>query len=307
VPVLAAASVAVVAMVGVLMLPDRSSSRGPVAGTGELPPYVVRDGARVEVTGLVVAEPGRPVVYCPPLPSPSMPDDGPPGCRGSNFAVTLTGVDLDRLAEPGTKDGVRFGYARLRGIWHERSIAVDQQSMPANARDGSPDNDPVPCPEPPGGWPAPPGHKLPSAVAVQRYAEQHPQRFGATWVAFPNGLERPTAAMTVPVVLVVSLLHGDVDQARRELRPLYDGALCISPGNITRARLTTAAYAAQSLLFDTRNGIWESSGVGPTAETTATEGPIEVHLLVVDQRLYGEFHKIGLDLLALHPAIRPIR
>jgi hypothetical protein len=39
--------------------------------------------------------------------------------------------------------------------------------------------------------------------------------------------------------------------------------------------------------------------------TTATEGPIAVYLVVVDERLYGEFHKVGLDLLNLHPAPRP--
>jgi hypothetical protein len=143
-------------------------------------------------------------------------------------------------------------------------------------------------------------------VAVQRYAEQHPDRFGATWVAFPDGMERPTAAWTVPAVLVVDLLAGDVEQARHDLQPLYDGTLCISPGNVTRSRLTAAAYAGQSLLLDTRNGIWESSGVGPTEALTALEGPIEVHLLFVDERLYGEYQRIGLDLFNLHPAIRPV-
>jgi hypothetical protein len=120
-------------------------------------------------------------------------------------------------------------------------------------------------------------------------------------------MARPTAAWTVPAVLVVNLLDGDVDQARRELQPLYDGTLCVSPGKVTKGRLTAAAYAAQSLLLDTRNGIWESSGVGPTDATTATNGPINVYLLVVDERLYGEFQQIGLDLLILQPAVRPIR
>jgi hypothetical protein len=260
------------------------------------------------VIGLVVAEPGRPVVYCPPVPSLSMPDRGSAGCGATNFAVTLTGVDLDRLAEPRTDDGVQFGYARLRGIWQDRSIAVDEQATPAaNALHGSPETDTVPCPQPRGGWPPPPGHVLPSTVAVKRYAEQHPQRFGAVWVAFPAGTTRPTAAWTVPVVLVVSLLQGDPDQARRELQPHYAGPVCISPGNITRARLMRAAHAAQALLLDTSNGIWETTGIGPTEQTTATEGPIDVYLVVVDERLYGQFHKIGLDLLALHPVIRPVR
>ncbi len=113
--------------------------------------------------------------------------------------------------------------------------------------------------------------------------------------------------MTVPVVLVVNLLQGEVEQARRELQPLYDGTVCVSRGAVTRSRLIAAAYAAQSLLLDLRNGIWESSGVGPAEATTATEGPITVHVLVVDERVHAEYQRIGLDLLDLNPAVRPAR
>ncbi len=64
--------------------------------------------------------------------------------------------------------------------------------MPAaNALTGPPETDTVPCPEPAGGWPAPPGHKLPDTVAVRRYAEQHPERFGATWVVSRTAYSDP--------------------------------------------------------------------------------------------------------------------
>jgi hypothetical protein len=307
VPVLAAASVGAIAVaVAVTVLPDRSGSPGPVAGGGGEAQYLVRDGDRVEVTGKVIAAPERPVVYCPPLSGPS--SDGAPSCP-ADFAVTLTGVDLGRLAEPGTTGGVRFGYARLRGIWHDHTIAVDEQSTPAaGALNRPPDTDPVPCPEPAGGWPVPnpPRNELPSTAAVERLVEQQPERFGATWVAFPDGMTQPGRAWTVPVVLVVNLLEGDVDQARRDLQPLYDGTLCISPGRVTHSRLTEAAHKGLALARDTRNGIWAISGLGPTEEETGRE-PIKVHLIVVDERLYGEFQKIGLDLLLLYPAVRPIR
>lgn len=256
----------------------------------------------------MIAAPERPVVYCPPLSAPSSSGDDAPSCP-ADFAVTLTGFDLGRLAEPGTKDGVRFGYARLRGIWHDQTIAVDEQSMPAaNALYGTPDTDPVACPEPAGGWPVPgpPRNDLPSTAAVERLVEQQPERFGATWIAFPDGMPRTARSWTVPVVLVVNLLAGDVDQARRDLQPLYDGILCVSPGRITHSRLTEAAHKGVSLARDTRNGIWEISGPGPSEEETGRE-PIKVHLLVVDERLHGEFQKIGLNLLWLYPAVRPIR
>jgi hypothetical protein len=307
VPVLAAASVAAIAVaVAVMVLPDRSGSAGPVAGRGDQGQYLVRDGDRVEVTGMVIAVPERPVVYCPPLSAPSSSGDDAPSCP-ADFAVTLTGVDLGRLAEPGTRDGVRYGYARLRGIWHDHTIAVDEQAIPAaNALNGPLDTDPVPCPEPAGGWPVPdpPRIDLPSTAAVERLAAQHPERFGATWVAFPEGMPQNGRAGTVPVVLVVNLLDGDVDQARRDLEPLYDGTLCVSPGNVTTSRLTEAARTGDSLARDSRNGIWTISGVAPGGEYVG--GPVEAHLLVLDERLYGEFQKIGFDLFNLHPAVRPI-
>jgi hypothetical protein len=303
VPALAAASVAAIAVaVTITMLPDRSGSTGPVASAEAQ--YLVRDGDRVEATGMVIAAPGRPVVYCP---SPQSPEDSCP----ANFAVTLTGVDVGRLAEPSTLDGVRYGYARLRGIWHHRTIAVDEQSMPAaNALYGPLEmqtDTTVPCPEPAGGWPVPtPGRDLPSTAAVRRLTEQQPERFGATWVAAPEG-GPPGKDWTVPAVLVVNLLKGNVDQARREIEPLYDGPLCVSRGAVTESRLREAGYVVQRLLLDTRNGIWAAAGAGPTRTTSDHEKPINVLLLVVDERLYGEFQQIGLDLLRLHPAVRPIR
>ncbi len=307
---LAAASVAAIAVAAaVTVLPDRSGSPEAVAGGGGggEAQYLVRDGDRVEVTGKVIAAPERAVVYCPPVSAPSSSGDDAPSCPADS-AVTLTGVDLGRLAEPGTKDGVRFGYARLRGIWHDQTIAVDEQSMPAaNALYGPPDTDPVPCPEPAGGWPVPdpPRNDLPSTAAVERLAAQQPERFGATWIAFPDGMPRTARPWTVPVVLVVNLLDGDVDRARRDLQPLYDGTLCVSSGDVTTSRLREAAHKGESLARDSRNGIVAISGVGPDGQYTG--GPVAVSLLVVDEHLYGEFQTIGLDLLNLHPAVRPIR
>ena len=109
------------------------------------------------------------------------------------------------------------------------------------------------------------------------------------------------------MLTVVTKLIESTGQARRELQPLYDGTVCVSRGAVTRSRLIAAAYAAQSLLLDLRNGIWESSGVGPAEATTATEGPITVHVLVVDERLHAQYQLIGLDLLDLNPAVRPAR
>lgn len=307
IPLAAAACVAAVAVIVAIAGLPKASQNGQASGRGERPLYLVADGDRVEVTGMVIAAPGQPVIYCPPLLSPARPSSAEAPECGADLAVTLTGVDVGALVKPTTTSaGVTFGYARVRGIWQSRTIAVDEQSAPPmDALTGPPDNDTVPCPAPAGGWPVPdpPRRQLPSADAVKRYVDQHPDRFGAAWVAFPEGMNRPTAAWTVPAVLVVTVLDGAVDEARNELQPLYDGTLCVSRSGVTRTRLVAAAKAGETLLLDTRNGIWVSSGVGPTDELTAREGPIEVHLLVVDDRLFAEYERIGLDLFDLRPAI----
>src|SRR5262245_26846033 len=92
VPLLAATSVAAVALaIAVPRFQGHSESGGAAAEAS----YLVRDGDRVEVTGLVIAAPGRPVVYCPPLPTTGDLPEAAPRCS-ANFAVTLTGADLDR-------------------------------------------------------------------------------------------------------------------------------------------------------------------------------------------------------------------
>ena len=306
VPVLAAACVAAIVLaVAVIRLTDRSGSVGPVESPGDRPSYLVRNGDRVEVTGQVIAATGKPVIYCPPLASPgTTTDDQAPTC--GDFAITLDGVDPARLAKRTTHSWGVDGYARIRGVWQDRTITVGEQTAPpADELTGPPDKDPVPCPPPAGGWPVPdsPRRTLPSTVAVQRYVAEHPDRFGASWVAFPQGMQRPAAAWTVPVVLVVTLLQGDAGQAQRDLQPLYDGTICVSPSEVTRSRLMAAAHAGEELFRDSRNAIWETTGVGPTDEETARDGLIEVHLLVVDDRLFAEYRRLGLDLFDLRPAV----
>lgn len=88
-----------------------------------------------------------------------------------------------------------------------------------------------------------PGATCPALRQCRVFAEQQPERFGATWVAFPGGLP-PAATYTVPVVLVVNLLEGDVDQACRDLEPLYTERCASALGRVTRSKLREAQHAA---------------------------------------------------------------
>lgn len=317
-PALAAVSVALIATVAAVILPD-SSAPEPGAGppTGHANPntaagqsrLLVREGDLVEVSGTVVAAPGRPVVYRPDLPSAGVgrdPGDEPPPTCSATFAVTLTGVDLDRLADPGTRKGVRFGRVTLRGVWHGRTIEVREQTPPAALPPVLPPvHGTVPCPAPPGGWKT--GRWGDALIAAQKliaYVESRPDRFVGTAVATLSGLPltwtEPPAIVTE--VITVSVLQGDLAHARRDLRKLYPGNLCVYRGTrlFAPAEVQTANTSMTNLLQDTRNGIW---GFGPGTTTQ----PGDVELLVLDERVYGEIEKIGLKYFELKPAVRPVR
>ncbi len=316
-PALAAASVAVIATTAVIVLPDRSGP-GPEAGpptrtTGTVGPgqsrLLVRDGDMVEVSGTIIAAPGRPVVYCPDLPSADVgrdPGEEPAPTCSAIFAVTLTGVDLDRLADPGVRRGVRFGRATLRGVWQDRTIEVREQTPPlARPPVRPPVHDTVPCPAPAGGWKI--GRWGDAQVAAQKliaYVESRPDRFVGTGMAYLSGLpstwtEPPTI---VTEVITVSVLTGDLAQARRDLETLYSGNLCVYRGTrlFEPAEVQAANMSMTALVQDTSNGIW---GFG----SGSTTRPGQVDLLVLDERLYGEIEKMGLKFFDLRPAVRPVR
>ena len=74
---------------------------------------MVRDGDRVTGRGQVVALPGRPVQLCAPYATISIyPEPVPAPCR---VAVTVTGLDLDRLTHRQERDGAVWGSARVEG------------------------------------------------------------------------------------------------------------------------------------------------------------------------------------------------
>jgi hypothetical protein len=212
----------------------------------------------------------------------------------------VVGVDLDRLADARTVKGVRVGTATLRGTWHNRTITVTAQSAPARAAAGSegPPEHP-PCPPPPGGWrPGP----APDPSALDRYLNQHPDRFGGLWIAWPDGL--PSGPADAPgyqnrtQVTVVDVVTGDLAATQRELAAVYPGNLCLRRTHLSLARAARVQSALLPLLQDRRNGIW-SAGRGA--------GNVEIDLAVLDQRLYDTLARIGLDAINVRAAVRPVR
>lgn len=320
----AGSAAAVLAVLGaVVVLGHRPDDRGQ----GDLPPgaqpsvaaprppdpvrLIPRDGDSVEGSGLVVAAPGKPVMFCPPLPTagvgtvPGQPEP-PPECDAA-IGVRVTGVDLGRLFEAGTRAGVRFGWGTLRGTWRQGTVAVTAQGQPA-AEDPiePPDGVPPGCAPPAGGWHPGSGTDEIGDTGFQPYLDGHADQLAEPYIAWPHGFPSgPTdsPAYTGKVnVMVVPVVSGDVDRIRADLTRVYAGNLCVvqaPPGRFSQQH-TKQVMAAVDPLMTNRSRIYQAGGEGT--------GRVEVRVSYLDRDLYAALSRVGLDNIVvvawLHPTNR---
>jgi hypothetical protein len=307
-PVLAAASVLVIATAALVVLPGKEKpTADPIQtlATGDSmdqAALLVRNGDRVEVDGEVIAAPGKPVLYCAPHAEPAIgyaPGMEPAPTCPAGLEVKLTGVHLDRLSSPSTVKGVRTGQAHLTGIWTDRAIAVQDQSAPRRTPDAWLPK--VPCKEPPGGWQPGSANELISP-AVTAFVNARLDQLAQPWIGWPAGTPptaEPSAPANAPSVLVIEVAKGDPATIRKALEPLVTGNLCVTRGRFSQADLKRTSDAVFAL--DVR-GLGISSSDGGMGNK-----PVGVQLLVVDEKALAEFTKIGLDKLELTPAVVPVR
>jgi hypothetical protein len=306
VPAVAAASVAVIATAA-LVVPGSGDEK--VAGPGPTPTsgyeadpsnLLVRNGDRVEVDGLVIAAPGKPVVFCQPLPIPAVGGrpEAPPSCP-TNHAVKLTGVDLDRLSRPSTIQGVRSGSAHLIGIWTDGSIAVQEQNVPRPFHE---ENMEVPCAPPPGGWPVT-NEAYPISKKLQAFVDARPDQLGAIWIGWPKGTpgsDLPDGSPSPkPTVVMVGVAHGDVAAIRQAVEPLSAGNLCVYRTRFSQNEVKQLGAAVMALPLEQFGLDGPGLGVG--------DRPVDISLLVVNEQALAVLRPIGLDKLNLQPVVRPVR
>jgi hypothetical protein len=249
---------------------------GAPAGPPARADQVVRDGDRVAGRGQVVALPGRPVQLCAPYATIDIyPEPVPGPCR---VAVTVTGLDLDRLTHRRERDGAIWGTARVEGVYRAGTLTVTRQ---LDDRPGPvPDvitADRVPCPEPPGGWPRQPADPSRLLGALSAAVAADPETYNGPWVRYPYGwhLQDTSDRKGTEVYLVGTT--GDVEAARTALAKLVPAEhLCV-----TAVRWSKAAMdAAQKQL------------TGPTAEAAGISGGrgevledrVVAELVVLDER-----------------------
>ncbi|RZU18677.1 hypothetical protein EV645_0875 [Kribbella rubisoli] len=300
VPALAAASVAVVAAGIIAVLPNhqgqpqsppQSFAQGNHEPNDEL---LVKPGDKVQVSGRIIAVPGKTPVFCAPLastaigyppgkePAPSCPDE---------FAVKLNGLDLDQISGMTTIKGVRTGSATVTGLWRDGAIDVQQQSAPV-----TPVPTPLPklpCAAPAGGWLSKPSNIY--SAAVQSFlAANAGQVYGPT-TYYPNGTSR-----NAPVVMVLGVAHGDPAALREAFEKVYSGNLCVVPVLMSEADSDRVRTELDKILPKRDLGAYQYGGAGPAG------GRAPISLLVYTEQVKAALAPVGLDLLDVHPDVRPV-
>jgi hypothetical protein len=260
---------------------------------------VVRDGDRVTGRGQVVALPGRPVQLCAPYATISIyPEPVPAPCR---VAVTVTGLDLDRLSHRRERDGAVWGSARVEGVYRAGTLTVTRQ---LDDRPGPvPDvvtADRVPCPEPPGGWQRQPADPSRLIDALNAAVQADPDTYNGPWVRYPYGWHLQDTSDRKGIEVYVVGTTGDLEAARAALAELVPAEhLCV-----TTVRWSKAAMdAAQRQL------------TGPAAEAAGISGGhgelledrVVADLVVLDERAGRFLAGVADGRVTARPLLRTVR
>ncbi|TDU91613.1 hypothetical protein EV138_5222 [Kribbella voronezhensis] len=302
VPALAAASVAAIATAALIVLPDKhqpsvaqgkqpaaSTALGSIAGAKKHP-LQVRVGDRVQVDGEVVAAPGKPVVYCFPVVTslPAVVGQGPKPAKCEQGAeLVLTGVDVDRLTDLSTVQGVKAGFAHLEGSWGGDKIAVDKQGPVVATPDAGPK---VPCAAPPGGWKPGTSDNL-VTPAVAAFVDARPNQLQELSIGRANGDGSPS-------VLIVGVAHGDPAQLRQLLAPVFKGNLCVTKVKLSKTEVDKLRDRVGAIPPAVLRPLSYGGSVG--------NHPINITLRILDDQALTALEPLGLDNLTITPIIRPV-
>jgi hypothetical protein len=258
-PLAAAAAVVAVAAGGVAGVTlSRRATDSPPAGrvTGQTagpaldPSDIVRDGDRVAGQGLFFAPPDGPVRLCGPLGGPPRmsyepwpdPLNTPDMCRN---ALTVTGLRTDQLSNIGGRDGAAWGSARVEGVYQAGTLTVTRQEPYVSRRKDPGAADPVPCPEPPGGWP--PGDVERAARGLNVVIGKHRRELNEVYVAYPYGWHLQDQSNRKGTMVYVVGTTGDVAAARRLLEAVFPAEyLCVRKARWSAAQMGAAVRQLQT-------------------------------------------------------------
>jgi len=273
-PLAAAAAVVIIAagVVGAVTLRRSPDAPPPAAGPAD---EIVRDGDRVAGQGTVIAAQGQPVRMCVSGPQVSLPEPPPPDCV---VGVPITGIDLGRLSSRDERAGTVWGGAWVEAVYRAGSLTVTRQEPYRQPPPSDPTAaDPVPCPEPPGGWTRPPADNQAAEARLKKALARQPDVYAELQVRYPYGWHLQDESDRKGTVVYLVGTTGDVAAARRELTRVFPAEhLCV-----TSVEWSSAAMRAAQRAFNTKEAA--AAGVGWARLDVINDG-VGVDLVVLDER-----------------------
>jgi hypothetical protein len=293
-PVVAAGTVVLLAAGVPIALSARGGERqNPAVATGTGTDHIVRDGDRIGGRVPVVALPGRPVQLCAPYVVLDVyPEPVPEPCR---IAVIAAGLDLDRLIDRRERDGAVWGSTRVEGVYRAGTLTVTGQwddPAPAAGADASA-ADPVPCPEPAGGWPRQPADTGPLLSALDRAVRSNAGTYNGPWVRYPYGWHLQDTSDRKGTEVYVVGTTGDLDGARRALAAVVPAQhLCVTRVSWSRSAMDAAEarlWSPQAKAAGISGAFGDVLGDRVTAQLVVLDEPASRFLAgVADGRVLAE-------------------
>jgi hypothetical protein len=265
---------------------------------------VVRDGDRVAGQGFILALPGRPVQLCGPLGGiprvDPRPDEQqvPEPCRN---ALTVIGIRLDQLTDRHAVGGAVWGWARVEGVYRSGTLTVTRQEAYVSDRRPASAADPVPCQEPPGGWPRQSGDLHAAVEALDRTVRQHPGELNGPYVTYPYGWHLQDQSNGKGIEVYVVTTTGDVAAARRLLDAVFPAEhLCVRTATWNAAQMDAAVHelhtSAEAIRLHVAAGNRDVSNDRVTAE-----------VLMVDQAVAAFLARVAGGRIVPVPVLRKVR
>ena len=188
---------------------------------------LVRNGDRVEVNGEVIAAPGKQPCTASPrtrdrLPAGQEPRRPAPRTSRSSSSVSTS------IGSPvrGRSRGAQRPGPTLVGIWSDQT---DRPSQEQTVRDGGEATpfppDAVPCPTPAGRL-GPEPSNIDSPGGERASSRPAPTRSTDPALLYPEGASR-----TSRMLVMIGVAHGDLDTFRLAFEKVYQGNLCVAPGD----------------------------------------------------------------------------
>ena len=260
-----------------------TSSAIPAAG-GEAP-------EKYEVTTTVLESKDQPPMLC----LGGVLDSLPPQCGD----IPVTNWNWDEVEGEERRSGTTWGDYHVVGTFDGKRFMLTQKPGPPDWDTSGEDYEDIgtPCPEPEGGWQQDGSSTSdPDFQAAHRLAQRAPDVSGV-WIDYIEEYD-PTSDVDPKGIILTAAFTGDLERHERELREVWDGALCVWQHERSLAELEEI----RDELHANDLGLQIlSSGID------VVDNVVEISVVVIDEATRDEIDdRYGEGTVLVRPRLKPV-